>query len=279
VKRPTLALGAASTLVASLACWGMAPCAEAGWDVTVYGGLALPTYEQRLEFRLPSVPTAPNLHVTPRGNFELTGKGGSVFGGAAALELGGVFALEGRLDTATLKLDTGGIAYDVDARFPAPIGNQHGALLLGSGSFQLDRIKIYSANVRLRTPGTVSLFFSGGLSYLGDLSTASTIPVSLELAGIPIDAGLGARVSLVATPTQENHRWGANAGVGLRARLSDHLAVMGEARAFGFREYELRLHLATAPTVAILDDIIQGFDTVKFPPVYFHGAVGLVLTF
>jgi hypothetical protein len=247
-----------------------------GLDLTLYAGTALPRYEQTFRFGLPTLPNLPGVDVGSSGDLVLDAKGGLVFGGALAVKLIGPLALEGRLDTATVDLETAGAAYTLTTSAPLP--PLEGSLHLGAGTFDLKRFKVLSLNLRLETGGPLSLFFSGGLSYLPKLESEGTITATLDLPGVNLPA-LAGTLQLVAVPTQEEHSVGANAGLGLRAGLGGNLSLLVEARIFGFREYELAFSLAGAPSLPILEEAIAGLERVRFDPVYFHAAAGLSLSF
>ncbi len=240
--------------------------------------MSLPHYEQTLRFGLPRLPNLPNVDVVSRGDLVLDAKGGPVFGGALSRRLIGPLALEARVDTASLKLETAGAGYDLSARLPF-LPPAEGSLSLGPGTFPLKRFTILSLDARLETGGPVSLFLSGGVSYLPKLESEGTITATLALPGVSGVPALDGDLRLVATPTQSQHSFGANAGAGLRIRFGENVALMGEARVFGFREYELAFSLTTAPSVPILDEAVAGLDAVRFNPVYFHAAVGLTVSF
>jgi hypothetical protein len=257
----------------------LAPYVSAdGWDLTLYGGVSLPRYEQTFRFGLPNLPNLPNITVTSKGDLVLDAHGGPVFGGALGRKLVGPLGIEARVDTATVKLETSGAGYDLSARVP-PLPPVNGSLSFGAGTFDLKRFTVLSLNARLQTGGPVSLFLSGGISYLPKLESEGTISATLDVPGLPNVPILTSQVRLVATPTESQHSLGANVGAGLRIRLGGNIALMGEARIFGFREYELAFSVATSPTVPLLDEAIAGLDTVRFDPVYFHAAAGLTISF
>jgi opacity protein-like surface antigen len=249
-----------------------------GWDLTLYGGAALPRYEQTFRFGLPDLPNLPNVEVTSRGDLVLDASGGSVFGGALARRLVGPLSLEGRLDTATVTLETEGAGYGLSASIP-PFPPVEGSLTLSPGTFPLKRLTVLSLNARLETGGPVSLFLSGGVSYLPSLESEGTVAATLAVPGLGSIPALSGDVRLEATPTESKHRFGANAGAGLRIRLGGNVSLLGEARVFGFREYELAFTLATSPSLPILGEAIAGLDKVRFDPVYFHAAAGLTVSF
>lgn len=249
-----------------------------GWDLTLYGGVSLPRYEQTFRFGLPNLPNLPNITVTSKGDLVLDAKGGPVFGGALGRKLAGPLGIEARVDTATVKLETQGAAYGLSARIP-PLPPVDGSLSFSSGTFELNRFTVLSLNARLQSGGPVSLFLSGGVSYLPKLESNGTISATLDVPGLPNIPALTGQLRLVATPTQSQHSFGGNVGAGLRVHLGGNVALMGEARIFGFHEYELAFSLATTPSVPILDEAVAGLQKVRFDPVYFHAAAGITVSF
>jgi hypothetical protein len=263
----------------STALLAVAPALRAdGWDVTLYGGASLPRYEQTFRFGLPNLPNLPNVKVTSKSDLVLDAKGGPVFGGALARRIVGPLGIEARVDTATVKLETEGASYGLSASIP-PFPTVGGTLSFSAGTFDLNRFTVLSLNARLQTGGPVSLFLSGGVSYLPKLESNGTISATLDVPGLPNIPTLTGQLRLVATPTQSQHSVGANVGAGLRIHLGGNVALLGEARVFGFHEYELAFSLATTQSLPILDDAIAGLQKVRFDPVYFHAAVGLTVSF
>lgn len=245
-----------------------------GWaqrvDLSFYGGQALPRYEESIRFA-PALPQLPGYEVTASDALALDAAGGPVFGGAIALEFG-FLALEGRVDTADVDLETAGVRIDL-----RPVGRPIVASVsIGAGQIDLDRFVVYSANLRLRTPGPVSFFASGGISYLPSLSASGTLPVAASIVGLP-GIGTSAGLRLEAEPSDADSRFGGNAGAGLRVTLAPHVALFGEARIFGFQEYDLRFVLDDSD-LAGLDEFVE-FPSVQFTPVYFHAAAGLTFAF
>jgi hypothetical protein len=267
-------------LVGALLLWiASVPGAGAeGWDLTLYGGASLPTYEQTFRFGLPAVPAIPNVQVTSAGDLVLDAKGGTAFGGALSRRIVGPVALEARVDTATVKLQTEGASFGLSASIP-PFPPVSGSLTLSPATFDLKRFTVFSLNARLQSGGPVKLFLSGGVSYLPSLESSGTITATLDVPGVPNLPVLAGDLQLVATPTESKHAFGANAGLGLRIALGGNLTLMGEARVFGFREFDLAFALASSPSLPVLDDAIGGLDTVRFDPVYFHAAAGLTVSF
>lgn len=259
-------------------CWlvwlaAAAPVRAQGLDVTLFVGAAYPVYDERLTLR-PSTPAFPGLDVTVAGDPELRADGGLAFGGAIAFELG-IFGIEGRVDATDVGFDLRGARYDFRATEP-PFAGVTGSLTLGNGRFDTERLYLLSGNLRLRTPGPVGLVVSGGLSVLPDITISGSVPLSLDISGIPSLPGVEPRLQLRAAPGESEHRIGVNGGAGLRIGGS-RVALMAEVRAFYFREYELRFAVEDSPGVveALLDNVAP----VRFEPVVVNAQAGLVFRF
>lgn len=248
--------------------------AFADWDFTVFLGRAYPVYEERLTLRAPSVPSLPGVDVTPTGTPEITADGGPVFGAALAWEAG-VIGLEGRLDVTEIGFDLTGARYDLRATAP-PLAGLTGALSVGDGRFDAERLSLLSLNLRLRTPGSTGIFVSGGLSYLPDVAITGSVPMQLEVEGVPSLRGFAPRLRLLATPGQSDHRFGVNGGAGIRLGGS-RLALMAEARVFYFKEYELNFAVEDGP--GFVNDLLGGLDPVRFEPVIVNAQAGLIIRF
>jgi hypothetical protein len=251
--------------------------AASDWDLTLYGGLALPTYDQSFSFGLPGV-SRPGIEVTPSGDLVLEAKGDLVFGGALAWEAAGFFGLEARFDTAKIAIESPGVRFDLVGNVPV-IGPVPGSLTIGAGSIDLERLVVLSLNARLRTPGTVSLVASGGVSYLPKLEATGTLPLDFEVSGVPVLPNASGRLRLVALPTQSEHRFGVNGGAGIRIGFGGNVALMAEARAFAFKEYDLIFELATSPPVPFTDELIEAIGPIEFTPIYFQAGAGIVILF
>ncbi len=251
----------------------------AGVEVSVFAGQALPTYEQRVGIDLPSVPSFPGLTASPPDVLVLEASGGAAFGAAVALELVGPLAIEARADLAQIDISTDGVTYQLEQSLPPPLPSIRGALSVGAGTVSFDRHTTGSLNLRLQTPGALSLRVSGGLSYLRDPEAGGSLPVRLDIGGLPALPGITAQIGLVGTPSESEHRFGLNAGVGLRLQLGDNLALLGDLRVFTFREYEFRFEVTTEPSIPGLGELIAGLDTVRVSPTHFNGVLGLSLSF
>jgi hypothetical protein len=254
----------------------LAPATRAsgqGMDLTIFLGRAYPLYDDRLILR-PALPSLPGVDVTVAGTPEISAEGGPVFGGALAFELG-VFGIEGRLDATEVSLDLTGARYDLRATQP-PFQGLSASVTIADGRFDADRLYLLSLNARLRTPGPIGLVASGGLSYLPDVTITGTVPLSLQLTGLPSLPGVAPRLTLEATPGESANSIGVNGGAGLRIG-GGRLAFMAEVRAFYFREFELRFGVEDAPE--IIQSLLDGIEPVRFEPVFVNAQAGLVFKF
>jgi hypothetical protein len=239
-------------------------------DLTLFAGRAFPVEEDRLLLQ-PGSPSIPGVDVDVLGAPELRTDGGSVFGGALALEFG-IIAIEGRLDATAVGFDFTGAHYELTGVAP-PVDGLTASLIADPGRFDADRISLLSINARLRTPGPVGIVVSGGLSYLPDITIAGSIPLTATTSGLSspvIDADLVLRAS-----PEEGDRWGVNGGVGLR--IGGRVALVAEARVFYFKDYELSFGVENEPV--ILDDLLEAIPPVSFRPIFVNAQAGLVFRF
>jgi hypothetical protein len=243
-----------------------------GGDLTLFLGSAYPVYDDRLTLR-PSTPSLPGAEITVTGNPELRATGGLVVGGALAFEIG-VFGIEGRLDSTALGFDLAGARYDLRAT-SGPLQGLTGAIIVGDGEFDAERVHLLSINARLRTPGPIGLVASGGFSFLPDVTIGGSVPLSVQIAGLPLPP-VEPRLFLRAAPGESDHRYGINGGAGLRIG-GDRVAFMAEVRAFYFREYELRFAVEGAPE--IVEELLERVDSIRFEPVIVNANAGLVFRF
>jgi hypothetical protein len=271
IRRSALLVALSTSILVTLAT--TTPALAQGGDLTVFVGAAYPVFDERLTLR-PSVPSIPGGQVTVSGDPSISAAGGLVFGGALAFELG-VLGIEGRLDSTALGFDLTGARYDVRAT-SGPLQGLTGSVTVDDGRFDADRLQLLSLNARLRTPGPIGIFVSGGFSYLPDVTITGAVPLSAQVGGVPILTDLQPRLRLQAAPGESDHRYGVNGGAGLRIGGS-RVAVMGEVRVFYFREYELRFSVEDAPD--IVEDLLEGLDPIRFEPVIVNAQAGLVFRF
>lgn len=257
--------------MASLA---LAPDAHAQQvDLTVFLGRAYPVYDERLAIR-PSVPSLPGVDVAVVGDPVIEADGGLVLGGALAFELG-ILGIEGRIDGTEIGFDLTGARYDLRAT-QAPFAGLTGSVTIGDGRFDAKRFYLLSGNVRLRTPGPVGLVVSGGLSLLPDVTITGSVPIAVQVAGLPPLPGIQPQLRLQVAPGESEHRVGVNGGAGLRLG-GNRVAVMAEVRAFYFREYDLQFDTEGAPELAAR--LLESVDAVRFRPIIVNAQAGLVFKF
>jgi hypothetical protein len=241
-------------------------------DFTLFLGHAYPTYDERLTLR-PPTPAVPGADVTVVGSPLIKADGGLVFGGALAVEWG-IFGVEGRLDATDVGFDLTGARYDLVKTQP-PLEGLTARITVSDGRFDADRIMLWSANARIRTPGPVTLVVSGGLSYLPDVTVTGSIPLRVEIPGFPAPPGFDPKLTLRAVPSQSAHRWGVNGGAGLR--VGGRVALMGEVRLFYFREHELRFDVDN--DFGILDELLATLSPVRFDPIFVNAQGGVTFKF
>jgi len=256
------------TAVALLVWAGSTPAFAQGGDISFFGGYTYPTYEQTFRATLPPVASAPGIILTPDGDYTLDAKGGPVFGVSGAFELGGFFAIEGRFDSATIKLHSGGVRYTLDA------GDVTGSISLAEGPIEVDHLNMLSLNLRLRTPGVVTFYASGGLSYLPSFEVTGSIPLQVDISGVNIPS-FEVPVKLQVAPTDSSFRFGVNGGAGLRFPLAPHVSLLGEGRVFYFHEYELQAVIPDAPGVPDINQL----GIIKFRPLIVTATVGIAIRF
>jgi hypothetical protein len=242
-------------------------------DVTVFAGRAFPVLDGSLVLRAPSVPSLPGVDVTASGTPELRTDGGPVFGLAVALEAG-IIGVEGRLDATEVGFDARGARYDLRATNP-PFQNLAGSVTIANGRLDVRRMNLLSLNLRLRTPGPVGLVVSGGVSYLPEIEVTGSVPLDVQVAGLPVLPAIQPRLRLLAVPGQSGHRWGVNGGAGVR--VGGRVSLVAEARIFYFRDHQLRF--AVEDSVPFLDDLIASIDSIQFEPVIVNAQAGISFRF
>jgi hypothetical protein len=258
--------------VALLSVLAVPTAARAGWDLSVFGGVAFPTYEQRFTVRAPTVVPLPGFVVQPADDLTIDAKGGSVFGAALCGEVG-VLGIEGRFDSTAIELRTSGLTYGLRYSAP-PLPTFTGSLSIAPGPLETSRLNLLSLNLRLRTPGPVSLVASGGFSYLPDFDVTGSTPVQLAISGIPALDQTGT-FRLRVAPTESSHRFGVNAGAGLRFTIAPGVSLFGEGRVFYFKEYELSIDVDDPR----LQALVGAIEEPRFRPVVVNAVGGLVFSF
>ena len=240
-------------------------------DVTLFMGAAYPRYDERLTFR-PGTPSIPGVEITAGTSPVLTADGGLVLGGAVTFELG-VIGIEGRFDSIDAAIDFSGARYDLRGT-SFPFEGLTATLAASAGTFEADRISIWSVNARFRTPGPIGLTLSGGLSYLPEITVDGSVPLQVNAPQLP-PLGFDAELTLRAAPGQSGHRFGVNGGAGIR--VGGRVALIGEVRGFYFRDYDLRFATSSGPE--LLDGLLAEADPVRFSPVFINAQAGIAFRF
>ena len=127
-------------------------------------------------------------------------------------------------------------------------------------------------NPHSRSGGLVA---SGGLSFLSSITVTGSIPLRVEVPGIPAPPGFDPRLTLRAVPGQSEHRWGVNGGAGLR--FGGRVALIGEMRVFYVRDYDLRFEAVDG--AEILDELVSHLSVTRFTPVFINAQAGVTFKF
>jgi hypothetical protein len=277
-------------VVALAALLPAAASAEGNLEVAGYLGTSFPFYSQSFTYSPGPVSLSiPGITITQEGVFKMDGSGGLVLSGGVTYYFGGVIGIEGRLDTVKLNVDTTGAKYDVRLTLPGLPQPFTASLDLGTGTADLSTLKPWSLNLKLRTPGPVRLFVSGGVSRLPALEFTVNQNIGLGATALNVitsklDVGT-VRLKGALVPQEGESRWGANAGGGLQLGLGPRVALVAEARFFYFgeRTYDW----SAVPTdrflagleQRLLDATKQRLPAVKFKPQFFQATGGVSISF
>ena len=254
-----------------------APGSAEGFELSGWVGPSLPFYSQSFQYQPPPVPPLPGVSVEQLGEFRFDASGGVSFGAAVAWHGAGPLGVELRVDSGAIDVTQEGATFRVTVRPPSPLP----PLSLDvetQGTVTLSRLLPVSLNLRYRGGGRVGLVASAGVSYLPSLDYT----VTQEL-GIGAVAGVGG-VDLPTVPLtaggQIDGFWGANAGVGLRIRLSHGVSANVEGRGFVFGERELEWAIDRFPLSPELGEALrEQIGPIRFTPGFFQATAGLSVRF
>lgn len=287
LQAPLRRLAVLAVALAALA----APSAAVDLEISAFAGPAVPFYEQQFEYDpgpvIIQIPGIGSLDVQQGGTFTLDAKGGLAYGAAAALYVVPFFGFEGRLDTADLDIQTDGGDFQVSADLPPPVPDFSTVISLADGTVDLERVKVYSANIKIRTPGPLRLTVSGGLSYLPELRLNVRQPLGIGATGFSAGNVTIGSVTFIAETDRERDtvsKVGGNIGAGLQIALGSKAALIGEGRYFVFQKsrvtWRAEVDGPLSPLeTALVNGIQSRIDPVEFYPTYFHVVAGLALTF
>jgi hypothetical protein len=256
-------------------------------ELAGYAGAVFPFYEQAFEFdpgNLSGLP--PNISVEQQDIFRLDAKGGLALGAGLSWQFAPWFGLEARVDTADVSAQITGARYLIRLDLPGPLPDLTNELTLGGGDASLHRLYPVSLNFRARTPGRTNVGASAGLSYLPSFSFEIVQRATLQPPP-PLPAAV-ATVTLAAEAlpaTQDEGRFGANAGVFVQVGIGERAALVAEGRYFHFSRQTLVWDTPRVepelPLVgqAVVEEIAGQLDPVDFNPTFFQLTAGLALRF
>ena len=256
-------------------------------EIAGYGGLTLPFYEQTFTVSLvPPADLISGVTLQQERPLSLNAKGGLVVAGGATVYFGGALGLEARYDSATVDITSEPPLYSVTLSKPLP--NLRFTLEPAPTVITVSSLTPVSLNLKLRTPGPLRFFFSGGVSYLPDFQLAVRQRLDVSIASIPlppgIDLGSLSATAITRPEDPERGRIGGNVGLGLQIKLGEHMALVGEGRAFFFPKQVLtwsvsqQAGLVTLPP-EVTKALEQQLEPIRFNPAYFHLMGGLAFTF
>lgn len=258
-----------------------------GWEVQGFVGFTAPTYSQTFSWSPPALPSVPGVGIEQSGSFDLEATGGTAFGGSLTWFANHEFGIEARIDTADVSLETRNARFSVRVPLPPPLPDFDADFDLEPARVDLGRLRPLSLNLRLRTPGPVSLNLSGGISYLPELEVTIDQPLAVGVRGIDIafgDVDLGeAPIRASLDESTSNSRIGANLGVGLQIRLSDSVSLAVEARGFLFSEQRLVWSAAERPLnpaeQVVVDEVLRQLQPIEFSPALVNATAGISISF
>jgi hypothetical protein len=263
-------------------------------EVAVHVGQAFPFYEQTFVYDPGSttfnIPGLTSVALRQDGGFELEGSGGSALGGSVTYYLAPSVGLEARLDTAAIDIETRGAQYHVTADLPSPLPDLSTNVSLDGGTFDIERLRPLSLNLKLRTPGRVAFVASGGVSYLPTVRATAEQPIGLGATGFdPATGGFNVatvRFRAAALPEDDDssRRIGGNAGLGVLVGLGENLSMSLEGRGFLFPKHRLDWQPVLGGPLSfleqpLLEQIRNRIDAVEFNPTFFQATIGLALRF
>ena len=282
---------AARILAATLALTALAtPVQAEGWEISGSAGKVFPFYNQAFEYDPGALsPPIAGATLEQRGVFMLDARGGLALNLALARDLGRHVAVEARLDTADVSVNTTGARYRLRASLPAPLPPLSTDVDLGTGTVDLQRLRPVSLNLKVHGGRRTRVAASAGASYLPSFRFVvdQAIGVGLPILGTRLSFDV-ARVGLTAEalPSERGQgRWGVNGGIAVGLPVGPRLAVVAEGRYFRFQKQTLQWGRAQGTGVlpAIQENIVRQVEAklepVVFNPTFFHTSLGLSVRF
>jgi hypothetical protein len=260
-----------------------------GWEITVTAGKVFPLYNQTFEYDPGTLaPPIPGATLEQRGVFTLDARGALALNFALARDLGRHVAVEARLDTADVTVDTIGARYRLRVNLPAPLPPLSTDVDLGTGTVDLERLRPISLNLKLQTGDRVRVSVSGGASWLPEFQFVVNQAIGANLSGLGRNISLDvARIALQAQalPSASGQgRWGGNGGLALGVRAG-HAVFVAEGRYFRFQKQTLQWGQPETAGVlpAIPEELVRQIESrlepVVFNPAFFHASLGVAVRF
>jgi hypothetical protein len=262
-----------------------------GWELTASAGKVFPFYNQTFEYD-PGALSSPIAGATieQRGVFMLDAHGALALNLALTRDVARHVAVEARLDTADVSVNTIGARYRLRANLPAPLPPLSTDVDLGTGRVDLQRLRPLSLNLKLHAGQRARVAVSAGVSWLPAFRFVAEQSIGVGLPGF-IGTRLAfdiAQVGLAAEalPSEAGQgRWGVNGGAAVAIPIGPRLAVVAEGRYFRFQKQTLQWGRAQTTGVlpAIEDSIVRQVEArlepVVFNPTFFHSSLGLSVRF
>lgn len=268
-------------------------------DLTLYLGRSFPGYSQTLTYNPGpvSVPI-PGVTISQNGAFTLEGSGALVVSGGVTLYFGGILGIEGRYDTVRVNVIETAPSYDVSVTLPGVPQPVTATLDLGLGTVDVSTLKPWSLNLKLRTPGSVHLFASGGISHLPSFDFTVSQRIGLGVTGVNLitrqatisSVGISGALTPVASPdggaspNGSASKWGGNLGGGLQFSLGKNVSLVAEARYFYFPSQKFEWTVSpdrflSSIEQTLLNATLTRLPQVEFKPRFFQVTGGITISF
>jgi hypothetical protein len=253
-------------------------------ELTGYAGYTFPFYSQTFQYDPgPVTVPIPGVTVEQGGSFALEASGAPAFAGGLTFYVTGGLGFEVRYDRADLQVDTKASSYTVRLGLPAPLDPVVADLALAEGTADLKAAAPFSLNLKLRTPGSVRLTVSGGVSRLGDLEFTVQQTVGLGVIAFDLDESnvkVGT-IGVKGTGVAESS-WGGNLGLGLQIPIGEHGAIVLEGRGFYFPKRTVEWEPVvdrplSAIELALLARLQERLPPVEFEPWWVQATVGFAI--
>lgn len=262
-----------------------------GWEITASAGKVFPFYDQTFTYDPGALAVPiPGATLEQGGVFRLDAHGGLALNLALTRSLGPHVALEARLDTADVTVNTIGARYRLRANLPAPLPPLSTDVDLGTGTVDLERLRPLSLDLRLQGGRRLRVAVSGGVSWLPAFRLVVNEGIGIGVPGLSGSRlALGvAQVGLTAEalPSEQGQgRLGGNAGLSLGVPLGRRVSLVLEGRYFRFQKQTLQWGRAqTSGALGVIpESLVRQVESklapVVFNPTFFHTSAGLAIGF